>query len=120
MEATHPQAGRQIERLLWAVGEAHRRRRGDDGWAKGRGAPALGAPNCHMQVAVGGGHAHLSVVGALDGATAPAVLARVDALEQLERGVATRQIIGEAKGIPMQSRSCTRDEARATSRGSVQ
>lgn len=96
----HPHPGRQAQRLLWPIGDAYRRSAvviagrlagaevagtpipaAGASFAPALGAPAgAGAPHLDLSLAVHGGRAHLSLVGELDGFTAPEVLRRVRAL----------------------------------------
>lgn len=99
MEAEYRAGGHQLQRVLWAIGEARRRRLsppGDAGATPGAvdagpttgatfaaavGSPATGAP-LGLSVAGRGGKALLSVTGELDAETAPRFLAQVQALAE--------------------------------------
>lgn len=99
MEAEH-RGGRQFQRVLWAIGEARRRRLSAPGAAEpppaareaGSTIPAAIAAglgltpwtakgaDLGLSVAGRGGQALLSVAGHLDAGTAPRLMARVQAL----------------------------------------
>ena len=99
MEAEYPGSGRQLQRVLWAIGEARRRRLSPPGpagatpgavdagsttgaaFAAAVGPTATGAP-LNLSVAGRGGKALVSVAGELDAETAPRFLAQVQALAE--------------------------------------
>lgn len=100
MDAEHRGGGRQLQRVLWAIGEARRRRlsppdaadaalrAGDAPTAGGEVAATGPAPwtakgaYLDLSVAGRGGKALLSVAGELDAGTAPRFLAHVQALAE--------------------------------------
>lgn len=100
MEAENRGGGRQFQRVLWAIGEARRRRlnppdaadRASGAGQAGSTVPAGTAADVgltpwtangaclDLSVAVRGGQALLNVVGELDAETAPRLMGRVQAL----------------------------------------
>ena len=99
MEAEYRGGGRQLQRVLWAIGEARRRRLSPPGAAGATpgavdAGPTTGAAFAaavgptdrgaylDLSVAGRGGKALLSVTGELDAETAPRFLARVQALAE--------------------------------------
>lgn len=95
MDAAVNAEHRLVQRLLWSVGEARRHRRSEPALAEGSPAaeappatlpalvlPALPATHLPVELSVTtrGARAVLSVVGELDGDTAPTFLERVQSL----------------------------------------